>query len=371
MIENFTKMKDNQRLVSLDALRGFTIAAMILVNNPGSWEFVYAPLRHKDWNGISPTDLIFPFFVFIVGISIVLAFAKKLEMNTDRSILVRKIIWRSFKIFGVGIFLNLYPYFEFDSLRIAGVLQRIALVFLICGMLYLYLDWKKLSALGILILIGYWILMLYVPTPGYGSAMFDPGINMAAWIDSFILPGKMWNGSWDPEGLLSTLPAIATGISGMLTGKLLQRSIPVFEKVSFLYITGFVAAVVGVVWSWDFPINKNLWTSSYVLVSSGLASMTLATMIYFIDIKEHTRFSKPFVVFGSNAISAYVMAGLSSYLFYGVPFYGQSLSGHYMQLFTSIGLNPKFVSMTYAIIFILLIYAVMHILYKKRIFIKL
>jgi predicted acyltransferase len=364
-------MKDNQRLVSLDALRGFTIAAMILVNNPGSWEFVYAPLRHKDWNGISPTDLIFPFFVFIVGISIVLAFSKKLEMDPDKSTLVRKIIWRSFKIFGVGIFLNLYPFFDFGSLRIAGVLQRIALVFLFSALLFLFLDWKKLSVVGILILLVYWILMVYVPTPGYGSAMLEPGINMAAWIDSFILPGKMWNGSWDPEGLLSTLPSIATGISGMLVGKLLQRSVPVFEKISLLYVVGFVSAVIGVVWSWNFPINKNLWTSSYVLVSSGLASMTLATLMYFIDVRKNIQLSKPFVVFGSNAISAYVLAEMSSYVFYGLPIDGNSLASHYMNLFTKVGFDPRFVSMMYAFIFILIIYVVMHILYKRKIFIKL
>ncbi|MDR4988802.1 MAG: heparan-alpha-glucosaminide N-acetyltransferase domain-containing protein, partial [Bacteroidales bacterium] len=169
----------NQRLSSLDALRGFTIAAMIMVNNPGSWSHIYPPLAHKPWHGITPTDLIFPFFIFIVGISIVLSYSRRLASGLPKTDLYKKIIWRSVKIFAVGVFLNLYPYFDFSDVRIAGVLQRIALVFMACALLFLNTDWKKQAVTGVVLLVGYWIVMTIIPTPGYGKVMLEPGHNMA------------------------------------------------------------------------------------------------------------------------------------------------------------------------------------------------
>ncbi len=367
----YMMLRTNQRLIALDALRGFTIAAMILVNNPGSWEFVYPPLLHKAWNGISPTDLIFPFFIFIVGVSIVLAYAGKIESGTAKMPLIRKIAWRSLKIFAVGLFLNVYPGFDFSEIRLAGVLPRIALVFLIGGVLYLWLDIKRLAWIGGGLLVFYWIIMTLIPTPGYDSPMFEPGINMAAWVDGFLLPGRMWNGNWDPEGLLSTIPAVVSAICGMIAGTVLRSKKSDFEKVALLSVAGFAAAVAGVVWSWNFPLNKNLWTSSYVLATSGLAAMTLASAMYFIDIKSYKAVAKPFVIFGSNAITAYVLAGLLSFPFYGVSLFGQTLSAHLMQAGISIGFDPRFASMLVAGLFITLIYLPVYFLYKKQIFIRL
>ena len=364
-------MSQKQRLISLDALRGFTIAAMILVNNPGSWEHVYAPLLHKAWNGLTPTDLIFPFFIFIVGVSAVLSFSGKNKTRQERKLLVKKVLWRSVKIFAVGLFLNLYPSFQFDEVRIAGVLQRIALVYLLIGIIYLFLNKRQIVFLSAFILLGYWVVMRFIPTPGFNSAMFEPGVNMAAWVDSWLLPGKMWNGNWDPEGLLSTLPAVATGLGGMMTGFLLMSQQPVINRIARLFVYAFAACVLGVVWGWFFPINKNLWTSSYVLVTGGLAAMTLAASMYLIDVKGYKKLVQPFVIFGSNAITAYVLAGLLSYLIYGVRFGNAPISASFMQFLQALGVNPKLSSMLVALLFIGLIYFPVYILYRKKIFIRL
>jgi len=364
-------MKENERLISLDAFRGFTIAAMIMVNNPGSWSSIYAPLEHKPWNGITPTDLIFPFFIFIVGVSIALAYTKRLETGLPKKDMLRKIVWRSVKIFAVGIFLNLYPKFNFADLRIAGVLQRIALVFLICAILFLTTKWKKQAMIAAVILAVYWILMVFVPTPGCGQPMLEPGVNLAAWVDSYLLPGRMWQKTWDPEGLPSTLPAIASGITGMLAGTLLLSKKNTEQKLVWLFTAGFLAATIGVIWSWSFPLNKNLWTSSFVLVTSGLATMTLAASLFLIDSLGYKKYAKPWVIFGSNAISVYVLSGLIGYLFRGIPIDGVSVKDHFMNFFTGIGGEPKFISLVWALLYVGLLYIPAWILYKKKIFIKL
>ncbi len=364
-------MKTNQRLISLDAFRGFTIAAMILVNNPGSWSHVYAPLLHKPWNGITPTDLIFPFFIFIVGVSIALAYSKRMDAGSPKGEMVRKIIWRAVKIFGVGIFLNLYPEFDFAGLRVAGVLQRIAIVFMCCGIIFLYTRWNTQLYIAAFLLLSYWIAMMFFSTPGYGKPMLEPGVNLAAWIDSKILPGTMWQKTWDPEGIFSTLPAIASGITGMLAGKLILSPKTMERKIILLFTFGFVAATLGVVWSWNFPLNKALWTSSFVLATSGLASMTLAATMFLVDHLQYGKYVKPWVIFGSNAISVYVLAGLIGYFFYGIKMGGASLKGHFMNFFTGIGSTPEFASLLYALMYIGILFIPAIILYRKKIFIKL
>ena len=360
-----------QRLLSLDAFRGFTIALMIIVNDPGSWSHVYAPLLHAEWHGITPTDLVFPFFLFIVGVSIVLAFSKRIKGGANKKSLYRKIIIRSLKIFLVGIFLNLFPNFDFADLRVAGVLQRIAIVFLVCSFLFLHLDWKKLAITGAVILVGYWLAMTLIPVPGIGEANLEPGKNLAAWIDSILLPGRMWQGTWDPEGLLSTLPAIGTGITGMLTGILIIGTLPLDRKIIWLFLLGFFSFILGGVWDWFFPINKNLWTSSFVLYTSGAAALTLAASMFIVDvlhIKSWTRMGR---IFGANAISVYVFAGILPDLLSGVKIGGYSFNSLFMETLTNIGLAHKFASLLYAIVFALICYIPAYILYKKKIFIKL
>ncbi len=364
-------MNTNNRLVSLDALRGFTIAAMILVNTPGSWSYIYPPLAHKEWHGITPTDLIFPFFIFILGISIAFAYSRRLSSGLPLSDLYRKIFWRSLKIFAVGIFLSLFPWFDIAELRVAGVLQRIAIVFFVCAALFLKTGWRVQAISAAVLLIIYWLAMMFMPTPGFGKPMLEPGANLAAWVDSYLLPGRMWQGSWDPEGLLSTLPAIASGISGLLVGALLNSNLSRQQKIVWLFTAGFMASVLGTVWSWHFPLNKNLWTSSYVLVSSGLAASTLAAMMVFIDELGYQRFVRPFVIFGSNAITVYVLAGMLDFLFWGISFGGLSLKAHFMELFISAGMAPEFVSMMYALLYTALVFIPAWLLYSKKIFIRL
>lgn len=363
--------KENKRLISLDAFRGFTIAAMIMVNNPGSGNHVYAPLLHKPWNGITITDLIFPFFLFIVGVSIALAYTKRVNAGVPKADMYKKIVWRSVKIFAVGIFLALYPKFNFADLRIAGVLQRIAIVFLICAILFLRFRWKKQAIIGASILVLYWLAMVLIPTPGYGKPMLEPGINLAAWIDSKLLPGRMWQVTWDPEGLFSTLPAIATGITGMLAGTIIVSKKTNEEKIIWLFTAGFIALAIGHIWSWQFPLNKNIWTSSFVMVTSGLAALTLATSMYLVDTLGFRKIAYPGVVFGSNAITVYVLAGLVSYFFRAGLVGGTSLKAHYMDFMTGIGMAPKFASLVFALAYIGLFYIPAWILYRKRIFIKL
>ena len=359
------------RLISLDVFRGLTIAAMILVNYPGSWGHVYAPLLHKPWHGITPTDLIFPFFLYIVGVSIALAYAKRLAQGAPKREMVRKILFRGLKIFAVGIFLNLWPEFQFAELRVAGVLQRIALVFVASALLYIYTSWRTQAILGGLILLAYWAAMMLIPTPGYGQPMLEPGINLAAWIDSFLLPGRMWQDTWDPEGLLSTLPAIASGITGMLTGKILLSNDSAEKKALWMFLTGFLAFIAGYAWSWVFPLNKPLWTSSYVLLTSGLASMFLASSYFLIDLKKKTCCTQPWLILGSNAIAVYVLAGLLSWFFRGIRIGEGGLVYHGFHWLTGMGLAPKLASLFLAILYLGILFIPAIILYRKKIFIKL
>jgi predicted acyltransferase len=359
------------RLIALDAFRGFTIAAMIMVNYPGSWNHVFPPLLHIDWHGITPTDLIYPFFIFIVGISIVLAYNKRLEAGLPKNDMYRKIVIRSIKIFAVGLFLNLYPLFNFETLRVAGVLQRIAIVFMVCAFLYLNSGWKTQAWLAAGILVFYWLSMVLIPTPGVGRPMLEPGVNLAAWIDQQILPGRMWQGTWDPEGLYSTLPAIVTGITGMLTGKLIVSGKSRELVLIWLFSLGFISTIAGEVWGWTFPINKNIWTSSYVLYTSGLAAMTLATAMFFIDMLGYRQGTKFGIIYGANAITAYVLAGVLSFFFYRLPFWGQSLNRHFVGGLSEAGLEPKIASLMYALMYVFIVFIPVYVLYRKKIFIKL
>lgn len=365
---------ENKRLLSLDAFRGFTIAAMILVNFPGNWDYVFSPLLHSDWNGISFTDLIAPFFLFIVGVSVSFAYTKRLEAGIPPRSMYKKLIIRALKIFAVGMFLNtlgLLPDMNFEDLRWTGTLHRISIVFLVCGFLFLNTGWKMQALIGSVILVVYWLAMTLIPTPGYEKAMLEPGINLAAWVDSKLLPGKMWQDTWDPEGILSTFPAIVTGISGMLAGTALHSKKTTEQKVIFLFTAGFMTAIAGVIWSWFFPINENLWTSSFVLFTSGLASMTLASSIYLIDILNYRKWSQFGLIYGMNAIAVYVLADIFALLFYGVEIGGDSLNKHFFNLVTSFGIIPKIASMTYALIYVGINFIPAYLLYKKNIFIKL
>ena len=361
----------NDRMISLDAMRGFTIAAMLLVNYPGSWKHIYYPLAHAKWNGFTPTDLIFPAFIFIVGVSISLSCTKLLEKGTPKQELYKKIIFRAIKIFAVGVLISLLPRFDFQNIRITGVLQRISLVFFACSFIYLNTSFRTQAWLGFIILVVYWLVMTLVPTPGIGEVRLDREANLAAWVDTMLLPRSVWQGAWDPEGLLVAFPAIVTGITGLLAGHLLLSKHSPYEKSILLMVAGVAAVIGGYVWHLTFPVNKNLWSSSFVLVTSGLASLLLGAVYYLVDIRKHTSGARPGIIFGANAIAIYFLSEVISHLFYTLPFGPASLNVHFMSELTSAGIASKLASVLYAIFFVLLNFLIAWILYRKRIFIKL
>jgi predicted acyltransferase len=363
-----TKMK---RLISLDALRGFTIAAMVIVNDPGSWSHVYRPLEHAEWNGCTLTDLIFPFFLFIVGISITLAYSKRLDAGLPKKSLYRKILIRSLNIYLLGIFLWLFPEFDFGSIRWVGVLPRIAFVFLACALLFLNTSWKQQIRIGVTILLLYFIIVAYIPIPGIGKPDLSvPEKNWANYLDTLILPGVMWQKTWDPEGILSTFPAIVSGIIGMLIGKLYLSVKDENKRLVWIYFIGFSLFLAGGFWNWFFPINKNIWTSSYVLYTSGLGTLGFATCILVVEMWGYTKWTFLGRVYGANAITSYVLAGMLTVIFYGMKIGGSSLNELFMSGLTSAGIAPKLASVLYAIIYMLIIFIPALILYRKKIFIR-
>ena len=302
------------RLVSLDVFRGLTIAGMILVNNPGSWSAVYGPLTHADWHGWTPTDLIFPFFLVAVGVSIALAVAPRLERDAPRGGLVARIIGRSAILVALGLFLAGFPSFDLATIRIPGVLQRIAVCYLAAALLFL-VTWRRhqaavTTAVLAILLFGYWALMVRVPVPGFGAGDLGKEGNLAAYLDRAVLGPHIWRAAkvYDPEGILGTLPAVATTLAGVLTGLWLRASRPLVTKAAGMAGVGVGAVVLGLAWGRWFPINKALWTSPYVVFTAGAALLILAACFWLVEIRQWRRWATPFVVFGTNAIAAFVLS---------------------------------------------------------------
>ena len=360
-----------RRLISLDALRGFTIAAMIMVNFPGNEQYVFFTLRHSKWNGLSFTDTIAPLFLFVIGVSIVFAYTKRLSDGTGKGSLYRKIIFRSLKIFAVGMFLNLMPDFDFGGVRWTGTLHRIAIVFMVCAILFLNSNWKQQAWIAAVLLVAYWLALTLIPTPGVGQVMLEPGVNIVAWIDSKYLPGKMWQGTWDPESILSTIPSIVSGITGMLAGHLMISRCTPNEKVNYLMTAGLVSAIGGYFWGLTFPVNENLWTSSFVLVTSGLGALLLGALYFIIDIKGYKKGVGPGIVFGANAITVYVLADVLALFFYRAEFSGLPLNELIVNQWVQWGMQFELASWLYALCFVAVNFIPAYILYRKKIFIKL
>lgn len=341
-----------ERLISLDVFRGLTILLMTIVNNPGDWGNVYSPLLHADWHGCTPTDLVFPFFVFIMGVAVPLAMPEKFYDSST----FNKILIRSLRMLCLGIFFNFFGKIQlfgldgiplligrlaitiavgyalmgsfsskvknilafsilfiylilaysgieaYQDVRLPGVLQRIAIVYFVVSLLYLKTSLKTQIITGIVLLLGYWALMTLVPVPGIGEANLEKGTNLASWLDSILLKGHMYSGTvtWDPEGILSTIPSIVNGIIGLLIGQLLQQNLPKTKKAQNMAIAGVALIIAGLLWNLIFPINKSLWTSSYVLYTTGLAATTLAILYYIIDIADYKKGFKPFLIWGVN-----------------------------------------------------------------------
>lgn len=366
----------SNRLLSLDFFRGITIAAMILVNNPGTWAHVYPPLLHSQWHGWTPTDLIFPFFLFIVGVSITLAFSAKKANHVPATDLYGKIIRRTLILFALGLFLNGFPFYDFTVIRIPGVLQRIAVCYLVASVLFLHSGARTQAIWAVALMLVYWAAMQWVPVPGVGAGSYDKGANFSVMVDSLFLHGHMWSQSktWDPEGIFSTLPAISTTLFGVLTGHLLRKEIPAIKKVSWMIIVGSIAIAIGYIWSHWLPINKNLWTSSYALFMSGMAMVALGVSYYLIDVKGWRRGIKPFCVYGMNAITVFVLSGLVGRLLYEIKWpSGEeviTLQQWLVNTFFLPWLSPVNASLGYALCFVFISYLAMYYLYIKHIFVK-
>ena len=360
-----------KRLVSLDALRGFTMAAMIVVNYPGSEQSVYFTLRHTLWNGLSFTDQVAPFFLFFVGASIAFAYTKRLAEGTSRRSMYQKILVRSLKIYAVGMFLNLMPQFDFHQIRWTGTLQRIAVVFLISAFLYLNTTFRQQAWLAAILLVGYWLALTCIPTPGVGKVMLEPGVNIVAWVDSRFLPGRMWRGNWDPESILTTITSVVTCITGMLAGQLMLGNKSPQEKVNYLMTAGVFAAIAGYFWGLAFPVNENLWTSSFVLVTSGFAALLFGAFYFLVDIRGHTAGTLPGIIFGANAITVYFLADVWALFFYEAKFGGHSLNEQFVDQLSALGADPRLASLLYALLFVAVNFIPAWWLYRKRIFIKL
>ena len=380
-----------KRLLSLDAFRGLTIATMILVNNPGDWSNIYAPLRHAEWHGCTPTDLVFPFFLFIVGVAIPFAQAarlKRLEANQTRAALLPAIVRRSLLLFLLGFAIAAIPLgrdsgiLDWPDLRIMGVLQRIGICYFFAAMLGLFAGPRTHVVVAVGLMLVYAMLLLLVPVPGHGRGDLSRGHNIAAYVDTQVFGRHVWvkpppdapdKLGWEPEGLLSTLPAIATTLLGLLTGQWLRTNRSAAEKVAAVLVFGVFGAALGYVLDRAvMPINKGLWTPSYVVYTAGLALLTLGTCYWLIDVKGFRTWSKPLVIFGMNAIAIFVLSGLvGRVMTVRLAASGMTVKGLvYNNVYKALGLSPTNTSLLYALTWITVMFAIAWLMYRLRIFVK-
>jgi len=391
-----------ERLISLDVFRGITIAGMLLVNDPGTWSAIFPPLEHAAWDGWTPTDLIFPFFLFIVGITTYLSMSARRARGDDNGALVKQILRRGIIIYLLGFAMAMFPFYQWGTIaslpnatgwdriifriehvRILGVLPRIAIVYICAGLLTLKTTLKQQIIIISTLLIGYWFAMTLIPVPGENAIgavlLHTKDRNLAAYLDRLILgTNHTWIGSvtFDPEGPMSTIPAIATAMLGVIAGRWIAlKEKPLLERISGLFAAGAIGMVVGLMWNWSFPINKNLWTSSYVIFTAGMACVTLATVMWIVDYVNVKWWTKPFVVFGVNPIVAFVGSGVMARLIYTLWHvnYGGKPTAVQDAIYQSVflpWLPPRVASLAFAIAFVLLWYGILLVLYRRKIILK-
>ncbi len=368
------KIAPSSRLLSLDVFRGLTIAGMILVNSPGN-DAAYAPLDHAPWNGLTPTDLVFPFFVFIVGVSLVLSSSKRLERGDSRSALIKQAAKRTAIILFLGLLLNGFPYFHLHTIRFPGVLQRIGICYFLGSLFFIYSSISVEIVAAVALLIAYWWAMTHVAAPGFIAGDLSKEGNLAAYIDRTVLGGHLYRPVYDPEGILSTAPAIASVLFGNLTGRWLISNWTASQKVTGMLQACLVFILAGWKWSRIFPVNKALWTSSYVLVTTGLALALLTACYWTIEIKKWRRWTKPFEIFGMNAIAAYFLHVFFLKAQNLWPHARRDGSPGNIRLYIcdhlfSTWMSPANASLAYALGYVLLWLAVLAWLYRRKIFIK-
>jgi len=374
--------QSNARLLSLDVFRGATIAGMMLVNNPGDWGHIYPPFEHAAWNGWTYTDTIFPFFLWIVGVAMTFSFAKRIERGADTKRLAMHVLARSASIVGIGLFLNGFSFgllfghdFSFATMRFPGVLQRIGICYLVAGLVVLKTSWRQQAWIILGLLVVYWMAMFLIPVPGYGAGVLDPKGNLCWFIDSNVFGRHTWTGApvpgFDPEGLFSTLPAIATTLFGVLTGHLLRSPRSKEDKVILMFVAGDVLLFAGMVMDNWLPINKNMWTSSYAVFMAGLAMNVLGLLYWIIDTKGYVRWAKPFAIYGLNAITMFVLAGLFGRLGWIIKLHDAAgnvitlKTWYYHLLFTPIA-SPMIASFLHSLAWVAGLYLIAWIMYKKN-----
>jgi predicted acyltransferase len=361
------------RLESLDVFRGLTIAVMILVSTPGSWTAVYAPLDHAVWNGWTPTDLVFPFLLFAMGAAVPFALARR--RGTPRRVR-RHVLRRAALLFFIGLVLNAIetpPPLDLTAFRIPGVLQRIAIVYAAIAALTERTSWRTQVGVAVSLLLGYWLLLTVVPVPGHGSGVLTPEGNLASYVDRLLLGRHLLTPLYDPEGLLSTLPAIATALCGVFAGDWLQAERAHWRTLS-VWAAGFAAMLAGFAWGHVFPINKNLWTSSFALFSAGLAAQALAIAHWLIDTMRWRAWSRPLEAYGRNTLAAYFLSvGFDSVLTRWRIADGASLKAILYRVGFASWLRPccgaEAASLGYAIAYVVLWGVILFEMHRRRLFI--
>lgn len=417
-----------ERLISLDVFRGLTLILMTIVNNPGSWSTVYPPLLHAEWHGCTPTDLVFPFFIFIMGSAISFAMPdKKYDSATFNKILIRSLrmlclgiffnFFGKIQLFGLdgiplfvgrlvitaavgyalmadinpkaknylatGIFfiyiILAYGGFEaYETVRLPGVLQRIAIVYFIASLLYLKTTQRTQILVTAGLLLGYWALMTLIPAPGFEITNLEKGTNLAAWVDSIMLKDHMWESTktWDPEGILSTIPAIATGLIGLLIGQLLNSPLLKGEKAKKMFVIGAILIIISQIWNLVFPFNKSLWTSSYTLFTAGLATVILSALYYCIDIANYKKGTKIFLFWGVNPMIVFFLSNITPQALSMIAVSkSQTEQTNLWDYFYVAGVqpffdNPKTASLVFALLYVGVWTLLLAYFYKKKMYFK-
>lgn len=378
----------SKRYLAVDLLRGLTIAFMILVNDNGDEHVAFWPLKHAAWNGFTPTDLVFPTFLFLVGASIVFSTESRLSRGVTRASLFAHTVRRAIIIFLLGLVVNSAPFFRLSTMRYYGVLPRIALCYFVVATLYIFIRRPEGSAAGqptvgdkvgllIACLAGYYILMRFVPVPGFGVPgrdipLLDPDANIVAWLDRHIFSARhLYEGTRDPEGLLSTIPAIGTTLIGVLAGLFLRSPRSDSQKALGLTVAGVCSVLLGAIWNPWFPINKKLWTSSFVLFAAGWSLLILAGFWYMVQVRNQKRGTWPLLVFGTNAISAYVLSEVMADCLSNVHVgpHNNVLRWTYQHIAMVIG-PPSVASLAYSLLYVFVCWLIVLPLYRNKIFIK-
>lgn len=362
----------SQRLVSLDAFRGATMALMVLVNTPGDGDHTYAPLQHSEWNGWTITDVVFPSFLWIVGVAIAFSLGGRLAAGVPRARLLGPVFRRAAILYVLGLVVYAFPHFDLGTQRVLGVLQRIAICYLIASCIFLYTAVRGQILWIAGLLIGYWMMMTLIPVPGYGPGRLDVDGNFAHYIDRIVIGNHNYRATktWDPEGIVSTLPSIATALFGILAGHIIRLKRDLAERTTWLFLAGNLLLAAGLICNLWLPINKKLWTSSFSLFMAGLDFVILAICIWLIDQQGYRRLTRPFVILGMNAITIYMISELFEELLSSIRVGGDSLRGWiYEHLFAPLA-SPINASLLYAVAYVLLMFAIAYGMYRRKWFLK-